>query len=90
MGGPQSRAERGGEEKNSQPPPGIQNIQTIILPLVFYKCETWPLALGEEQRLRIFVSKVLKRIFGPSREEGEGGWRRLHNEELHAPFIKHY
>jgi hypothetical protein len=37
----------------------------------------------EEQRLRVFENSVLRRIFGPKREEMVGGWRRLHNEELH-------
>jgi hypothetical protein len=35
------------------------------------------------QRLRVFETRVLRRIFGPKREEVAGGWRRLHNEELH-------
>jgi hypothetical protein len=43
-----------------------------------YGCETWSVILKEEHRLR-----VLRRIFGPKREEEAGGWRRLHNEELH-------
>jgi hypothetical protein len=33
--------------------------------------------------VRMFENRVLRRIFGPKREEGAGGWRRLHNEELH-------
>jgi hypothetical protein len=37
----------------------------------------------EEHGLRVFKNRVLRRIFGPKREEVEGGWRRLHNEELH-------
>jgi hypothetical protein len=48
-----------------------------------YGCETWSLILREEQRLRVFENKVLRRIFGPKREEMLGGWRKLHNEELH-------
>jgi hypothetical protein len=32
---------------------------------------------------RVFENRVLRRIFGPKREEVAGGWRRLHNEELH-------
>jgi hypothetical protein len=43
----------------------------------------WSLALREEHRLRMFENRVLRRIFGPKREEVEGCWRRLHNEELH-------
>jgi hypothetical protein len=45
-------------------------------------CETWSLILREEQRLRVFENRVLRRIFGPKRDEAIGGWRRLHNEEL--------
>jgi hypothetical protein len=37
----------------------------------------------EEHELRVFENRVLRRIFGPKREEVAGGWRRLHNEELH-------
>jgi hypothetical protein len=37
----------------------------------------------EEHRLRVFENKVLRRIFGPKRLEVMGGWRKLHNEELH-------
>jgi hypothetical protein len=38
--------------------------------------------LREEQRLRVFENRVLRRIFGPKRDEATGEWRRLHNEEL--------
>jgi hypothetical protein len=41
------------------------------------------LILREEHRLRVFENRVLKRIFGPKREEVAGSLRRLHNEELH-------
>jgi hypothetical protein len=41
------------------------------------------LTLREEHRLRVLENRVLRGIFGPKREEVEGGWRRLHNEELH-------
>jgi hypothetical protein len=44
---------------------------------------TRSLTLRKELRLRVFENRVLKRIFGPKREEVAGGWRRLHNEELH-------
>jgi hypothetical protein len=40
------------------------------------------LTLREEHRLRVFENKVLRRIFGPKRDEMTGGWRKLHNEEL--------
>jgi hypothetical protein len=54
----------------------------IILPVVLYGCETWSLTLREEQRLRVFENRVLKRIFGPKKDEAAGEWRRLHNKEL--------
>jgi hypothetical protein len=48
-----------------------------------YEYETCSLSLREEHRLRVFGKRVLRRIFGPKREGGAGGCRRLHNEELH-------
>jgi hypothetical protein len=56
--------------------------KTTILPVVLYGCET-SLILREEHRLRVFENRVLKRIFGPKREEMVEGWRKLHNEVLH-------
>jgi hypothetical protein len=41
----------------------------IILPVVLYGCETWSLTLREEDRLRVFENRVLRRIFGPKRDE---------------------
>ena len=46
-----------------------------------YGCETWSLTLREEHRLRVFENMVLKRIFGPKRDEVTGEWRKLHNQE---------
>jgi hypothetical protein len=57
--------------------------KTIILPVVLYGYETWSLTLREEHRLRVFENRVLRRIFGPKRDKVTGGWRKLHNEELH-------
>jgi hypothetical protein len=48
-----------------------------------YGCETWSLTLRDEHRLRLFENRVLRSIFGPKREEVAGGWRRLHNENIH-------
>jgi hypothetical protein len=45
--------------------------------------ETWSLRLNEERRLRVFENRLLRKIFGQKRDEMVGGWRRLHNEELH-------
>ena len=60
----------------------IKIYRTIILPVVLYGCETWSLTLREERKLRVFENMVLRRIFGPRRDEVTGEWRRLHNEEL--------
>jgi len=60
----------------------IKIYRTIILPVVFYECETWSLTLREERKLRVLENMVLRRIFGPRRDEVTGEWRRLHNEEL--------
>jgi hypothetical protein len=57
--------------------------KTIILPVVLYGYETFSMTLREEHGLRVFENKVLRRIFGPKRDEVTGGWRKLHNEELH-------
>jgi hypothetical protein len=54
----------------------------IILPVVLYGCETWSLTLREKPRLRVFDNRVLRRIFGPKRDEVTGEWRKLHNEEV--------
>jgi hypothetical protein len=60
----------------------VKIYKNIILPVVLYGCETWSLTLREEHRLRVFESRVLRRIFGPKRDEVTGEWRKLHNEEL--------
>jgi hypothetical protein len=59
--------------------------KTVILPVVLYWCETWSLILGEEHRLRVFEKRVLRKIFGPKREE-DGSRRKLHNDELHDQY----
>jgi hypothetical protein len=51
-----------------------------------YGCETWSLTLREKHRLRVFESRVLRRIFGPKMDEVTGEWRKLHNEELHILY----
>jgi hypothetical protein len=60
----------------------IRIYKVIILPVVLYGCETWSLTLREEHRLRVFKNRVLRRIFGPKRDEVTDEWRKLHNEEL--------
>jgi hypothetical protein len=56
--------------------------KTIILPVVLYGCETWSLTLREEHKLKVFENGA-EEIFGPKRDGVTGGWRKLHNEELH-------
>jgi hypothetical protein len=48
-----------------------------------YGYETWSLTLRAEHRLTVFENRVLRRIFGPKRDEVTGDWRKLLNEELH-------
>jgi hypothetical protein len=60
----------------------VKIYKIIILPVVLYGCETSSLMLREEHRLRVFENRVLKRIFGPKRDEVTGEWRMLHSEEL--------
>ena len=60
----------------------IKIYRNIILSVVLYGCEAWSLTLRKERKLRVFENMVLRRIFGPRRDEITGEWRRLHNEEL--------
>ena len=60
----------------------IKIYRTINLPIVLFGCETWSLTLREEHRLRVFENRVLKRVFGPKRDEVTGELRKLHNEKL--------
>jgi hypothetical protein len=55
----------------------------LILPVVLFGCETWSLTLREEHRPKVFENRVLRKIFGPKRDEMVGDWRKLHNEERH-------
>jgi hypothetical protein len=57
--------------------------KTIILPVVLCWCETWSLTLREEYKLRVFENRVLRRIFGLKKVGVTGGWKKLHNKELH-------
>jgi hypothetical protein len=63
----------------------IKIYKTVILPLVLYGCKTWSLTLREEQKLRVFENRVLRRIYGPKREEGRS-WRKFHNDEFHCLY----
>jgi hypothetical protein len=63
----------------------IKIYKTVILLVVLYWCETLSLTLREGQRLRDFENRVLRRIFGPKREE-DGSWRKLHHDEFHSLY----
>jgi len=64
----------------------IKIYRTIILPGVLFGCETWSLTLREERRLRVFENRVLRRTFGPKRDEVTGEWRKLHNGEPNVMY----
>jgi hypothetical protein len=64
----------------------IKRFGPVSLPVVLYGCETWSATLREEHRLRVFENRVLRRIFGPKRDEVTGEWRKLRNEELHKLY----
>jgi hypothetical protein len=53
----------------------VKIYKTIILPLVLYGYETWSFTLRKGHRLRVFENRVLRRIFGPKRDEITGEWR---------------
>jgi hypothetical protein len=62
------------------------NLVSTILPVVLYGCENWSLTLKAGQRPRAFENRVLRRIFGPKREEVTEELRKLHNEELNDRY----
>ncbi|KAJ4440919.1 hypothetical protein ANN_10767 [Periplaneta americana] len=65
----------------------VRIYKTVVLPVVLYGCETWTLTLREEQSLRVFENKVLRKIFGARRDKVTGEWRKLHNAELDALYF---
>jgi predicted RNA-binding protein YlxR (DUF448 family) len=60
----------------------IKIYKIIFFPLCLNACESWSLTLREECRLRVYENKMLRRIFGPKRNDITGDWRKLHNEEI--------
>jgi hypothetical protein len=56
------------------------------VPVVLCGCETWSLTLSEERRLAVFENRLLRRIFGPKRDEVTGAWMKLNNEELNDMY----
>ena len=67
----------------------IRVCRIIIFPVVLYGCATWSLTVREERRLKVFENRVLRRVFGPKRDEVTGEWRKLHNEEINDFFNVH-
>jgi hypothetical protein len=61
----------------------VKIYRTLIVSVVLYGCEIWSLTLREEHRLSVFENRVLRRIFGPKRDEVTGERRNLHSRELH-------
>jgi hypothetical protein len=58
----------------------------LILSVVLFWCEIRSLTLREEQTLRVFENRVLRKIFGPKEDKVTREWRRLHNEELYGVY----
>jgi hypothetical protein len=54
--------------------------------MVLHGCKTSSLTIREEHRLKVFENRVLRRIFGPKRDEVTGGYRKLHNEKIHNVY----
>jgi hypothetical protein len=57
--------------------------RTIILPVVFYRCETWSAILRKEHRLRVSENRMLGKMLGSKKEKVIQEWRKWHNEDLH-------
>jgi hypothetical protein len=68
----------------------IKIYRTIIFLVVVCGCEIWSLTLREQPRLCIFENGLLRRIFGPKRDEVTGEWIKLHNEELNDLYTSSY
>jgi hypothetical protein len=65
----------------------VKAYKIIILLFVSYGYETWSLILRKEHRLGVFEKRMLRRIFGPKRDEVTREWRKLHDEELHNLYL---
>jgi hypothetical protein len=61
----------------------IKAHKTIILPVVLHGCAILSPTVREEHGLKLFDNRVLRRIFRPKEKEVAGGWKNMHNEELH-------
>jgi hypothetical protein len=61
----------------------LKETNNICKCLILYGNETWSFTLGEENRLKVFENRVLRRTFGINTDEVTGGWIYLHTEQLH-------
>ncbi|KAL4096954.1 hypothetical protein QTP88_021820 [Uroleucon formosanum] len=64
----------------------VQIYTTLIRPVVLYGSETWPLRKAEQMMLEVFERKILRRIFGPCKDDQTGEWRKRHDQELQNLF----
>jgi hypothetical protein len=64
----------------------IKTYSTTVLPVVLYGCATWSFTLREERRLSVFEKGLLRRKFGPEKDEVTEQWRRPHNAELFTKY----
>jgi len=53
---------------------------------ILHRCETWSLTLREKRWLRVIDNRVLRRIFGPKRDEVAGEWGKLNHKELNGLY----
>jgi hypothetical protein len=65
----------------------VKTYKSISLPVVSYECKTWSVTLREEHRLRVLEIRVLRRIFGPKKDEVKREWRTLHSGKLHNLYF---
>ena len=56
------------------------------MPVVLYRCETWSIKLTEKRGLRVLDNMILRKTFGPKKDEMSEEWKRLHNEELYDVY----
>jgi hypothetical protein len=65
----------------------IKTHRTIILPVILYECETWSLIVRKQHKLQVYENRgAEENIWIEERGEVTGGWKKLHNEELHNLF----
>jgi hypothetical protein len=83
---PWPRAHGQRKESSSAPRQLRNTTEKCNTAFVLYGCQTWSLTLREGHNLRVFENRVLRRIFGPARDEVTGERRRLHNKELYVSY----